>query len=150
MTAKKSQFFTHDSELSEPESVIENEASGYEDEDASVTAGSESEEVTEDEEEDGGSEEDDDQARTKRRKVGGGKATGKNKNGTPLVRKGQELWRPGVKSGLAPGEELFIQLPKAREAGGTPYQAQTVHPNTMAFLGELKENNDREWLKGRF
>lgn len=65
------------------------------------------------------------------------------------VKKGQELWRPGVKTDLAPGEEMWIPLPKAREAGKTPYQDHTVHPNTMAFLGDLKQNNEREWLKGR-
>ena len=54
-----------------------------------------------------------------------------------------------MKSKLAPGEEIFIPLPKAREAGKTPYQDHTVHPNTMMFLGELKQNNEREWLKGK-
>lgn len=70
--------------------------------------------------------------------------------GRQKQKKGQELWRPGVKTSLAPGEEMWIPLPKAREAGNTPYQDHTVHPNTMAFLGELRENNEREWLKGIF
>ena len=43
---------------------------------------------------------------------------------------------------------MFIKLPKARETGKTPYKDDTVHPNTLLFLEELKENNDREWLKG--
>lgn len=76
------------------------------------------------------------------------KGESENVNGK-REKKGQELWRPGVKTDLAPGEEMWIPLPKAREAGKTPYQDHTVHPNTMAFLGELKENNEREWLKGR-
>lgn len=66
-----------------------------------------------------------------------------------VQKKGQELWRQGVKTGLAPGKEMWIPLPKARTAGKTPYQDHTVHPNTLAFLGDLKENNEREWLKGR-
>lgn len=80
------------------------------------------------------------------------KAGRKSGNGvvavTPKTAKGQELWRPGVKTGLAPGEAVFIKLPKAREAGKTPYKDHTIHPNTMLFLKDLKENNDREWLKG--
>lgn len=63
-------------------------------------------------------------------------------------KKGQELWRPGVKSKLAPGEAVFVALPKARGDDGVRYVDGRVHPNTMLFLGELKENNDREWLKG--
>ena len=62
--------------------------------------------------------------------------------------KGQELWRPGVKTGLGPGKQVFIALPKARGEGGVRYADSRIHPNTMLFLGELKANNDREWLKG--
>lgn len=86
-----------------------------------------------------------------RKRKPGRKQGRKVANGTVTASKpvkGQELWRPGVKTGLAPGEAMFIKLPKAREAGKTPYQDDTVHPNTMAFLGDLKGNNDREWLKG--
>ena len=61
--------------------------------------------------------------------------------------KGQELWRPGVKSKLAPGEAVFVPLPKAREEGKVKYKDDWIHGNTMLFLGELKRNNDREWLK---
>ncbi|KAI4242068.1 MAG: hypothetical protein LQ352_007312 [Teloschistes flavicans] len=61
--------------------------------------------------------------------------------------KGKELWRAGVKSDLAPGEEVFIRLPKARGDGGVRYEEGVVHPNTLMFLGDLRENNDREWLK---
>ncbi|OJD14833.1 hypothetical protein AJ78_04863 [Emergomyces pasteurianus Ep9510] len=61
--------------------------------------------------------------------------------------KGEELWREGVRAGLGPGKEVFIKLPKAREAGDTPYEDNTIHPNTMLFLKDLKANNQREWLK---
>jgi len=71
-----------------------------------------------------------------------------NGEGVVVGKKGQELWRPGVKSKLAPGEAVFVALPKARGDGGVGYVDGRVHPNTMVFLGELKENNDREWLKG--
>ncbi|EEH16393.2 hypothetical protein PABG_06480 [Paracoccidioides brasiliensis Pb03] len=62
-------------------------------------------------------------------------------------RKGNELWREGVKAGLGPGKEVFIKLPKARDAGDTPYEDGTIHPNTLLFLKDLKENNEREWFK---
>ncbi|KAF3008764.1 hypothetical protein E8E13_010251 [Curvularia kusanoi] len=57
----------------------------------------------------------------------------------------KELWKPGAK--LEPGTQLIIKKPKAREAGTTPYTESTIHPNTMLFLKEIKENNDRQWLK---
>lgn len=62
--------------------------------------------------------------------------------------KGQELWREGVRTGLGPGKEVFIKKPKPRDPGNIPYQDHTIHPNTMLFLKDLKENNEREWLKG--
>lgn len=60
-----------------------------------------------------------------------------------------EKWRPGVKAGLGPGKQLVIKKPQARPAGKTPYQPETIHPNTLLFLGELKANNDRQWLKSK-
>ncbi|CAN9178223.1 unnamed protein product [Alternaria alternata] len=57
----------------------------------------------------------------------------------------KELWRPGAK--LAPGTQLVIKKPKARDAGDTPYLDHTIHPNTMLFLKDLAANNDRQWLK---
>jgi hypothetical protein len=57
----------------------------------------------------------------------------------------KELWKPGAK--LAPGTQLVIKKPKAREAGTTPYLDHTIHPNTMLFLKDLTANNDRQWLK---
>lgn len=72
-------------------------------------------------------------------------------NGNGVVasvgKKGQELWRPGAKIDAAPGEAVFIKLPKAREAGRVPYTDSTIHSNTMLFLTDLRANNDREWLK---
>ncbi|KAB8337231.1 hypothetical protein FH972_021533 [Carpinus fangiana] len=63
------------------------------------------------------------------------------------VKKGQELWRTNVKTGLGPGNAVRIERPKARAAGKTPYEPHTIHPNTFLFLGDLAQNNDREWLK---
>jgi hypothetical protein len=63
--------------------------------------------------------------------------------------KGKELWREGVRTGLGPGKEVFIKIPKARDPGNTPYREMTLHPNTMLFLKDLKANNQREWLKSR-
>jgi hypothetical protein len=64
--------------------------------------------------------------------------------------KGQELWREGVRAGLGPGKEVIIAKPKARDAGNTPYEDETLHPNTKLFLIDLAENNDREWMKGKW
>jgi hypothetical protein len=61
-----------------------------------------------------------------------------------------EVWRAGVKTGLGPGREVIIKKPKARPAGKVPYQDDTIHPNTLLFLEELKNNNNREWLKSRY
>ena len=61
----------------------------------------------------------------------------------------KDLWRPGVKAGLGPGKQVFIEKPKPRGDGGVKYVLDRIHPNTMAFLADLKKNNDREWLKSR-
>ncbi|KAK4550886.1 hypothetical protein LTR36_000466 [Oleoguttula mirabilis] len=63
--------------------------------------------------------------------------------------KGEELWRPGVKTGQGPGAQVVIKKPKARPAGKTPYSDDTIHPNTLEFLTDLKANNDRQWLKSK-
>lgn len=74
---------------------------------------------------------------------------GRSQKKQASIRTGQteekELWKPGAK--LEPGTRLIIKKPKAREAGDTPYTESTIHPNTMLFLEEIKENNDRQWLK---
>ncbi|QKX57050.1 uncharacterized protein TRUGW13939_04158 [Talaromyces rugulosus] len=70
-----------------------------------------------------------------------------NEEAVPKPGKGQELWREGVKTGLGPGKEVFIKKPKARDPGGIDYVDDTIHPNTMLFLADLKENNERQWLK---
>lgn len=75
-----------------------------------------------------------------------GKAT--SSTGVPRI-KGEELWRPGVKAGMGPGTQVVIKKPKARPAGQTPYSDETIHPNTMDFLRDLKANNDRQWLKSK-
>ncbi|KAL8821748.1 MAG: hypothetical protein Q9223_000272 [Gallowayella weberi] len=156
VTPKKSQYFAQSS-TSEPESEIEAEASGYEDEDASVSAVSSPPESEDEDEEEETISSEEDYRRPKRKAKGGsakkpnisgkGAANGVAATAKGAVQKGKELWRPGVKSDLAPGEEVFIKLPKARSDGGVKYKEGLIHPNTMLFLGDLKENNDREWLK---
>ena len=141
-TPKKSQYFgkAEDSELTgEESSVVGKEESGYEDEDASATP------LTEEEEEEEGDPTSDDEAPKRKKRAGH-----KKKNGVKAIlkgAKGKELWRPSTKIDAKPGQEVFIKLPKAREAGKTPYKDDTIHPNTLLFLKDLRKNNDREWLK---
>lgn len=155
-TPTKSQYFAHDKtkyiepkEESDDDSVsaapstVDHEGSGYEDED--VTA---SEPTSE--EEDAYSESD---APPAKRRKHTPKSTPKPVAGVTSAptstksTKGQELWRPGIKTGLAPGTQVIIDKPKARPAGKVPYKDNTIHPNTMLFLSDLVENNDREWFK---
>ncbi|CAI7639324.1 unnamed protein product [Penicillium palitans] len=75
-----------------------------------------------------------------------GKPRQSTNSGSDLV-KGKELWREGVRVGLEPGQEVIIAKPKARDAGKTPYQDETLHPNTKLFLIDIASNNDRQWLK---
>lgn len=152
-TPKKSVYFEQDTEgsVAESESEIENEGSGYEDEEASAVS---SAEPSADESEEYASEEDDVRRSGKAKKRGAG---GRGKK--MLVpasaaaamgvagksAKDKELWKEGVK---VEGEgEVFITLPRARSPGKTPYQDHTLHPNTLLFLGDLKRNNERAWLK---
>ncbi|KAL9136345.1 MAG: hypothetical protein Q9175_002444 [Cornicularia normoerica] len=144
-TPKKSPYFEHhDSSDPESDSEIGKELSGYEDEDESASLMSsppESDievEADEDASEDG--------APKKRKR---GRPSKSNGNGVVASagKKGQELWRLGAKIDAAPGEAVFIKLPKAREAGKVPFTDSTIHPNTMLFLKDLRANNDREWLK---
>lgn len=62
----------------------------------------------------------------------------------------KELWREGTKTEYEPGTQVVIKKPKARDAGKTPYSNDTIHPNTMLFLKDLKANNNREWLKSEY
>ena len=148
-TPKKSPYFEHPTSASESESDKEQEDSGYEDEDASAVSSPPSSNASDEDEESVYDSSEDDKTRKKKqvvRKVGSVKVNG-NVTHVKAGGKGKELWRPGVKSSLAPGEAVFIALPKARPAGSTPYKDTTVHPNTLLFLGDLRANNDREWLK---
>ena len=47
----------------------------------------------------------------------------------------------------APPKVTFTPLPKLRETGGIDYADDRLHPNTLAFLADLKANNKRSWLK---
>ena len=143
-TPKKSQYFEHDSSEPESESEIAKEESGYEDEDesASLVSSPPESEVEEDDSDDYASEEEGPKK---------GKKRGRKPKANGIIvtsgKKGQELWRPGAKVSAAPGEAVYIKLPKAREAGKIPYTDSTIHQNTFLFLADLRANNDREWLK---
>lgn len=79
----------------------------------------------------------------------GAKSKGRVTSSPTIRTKGAELWRPGVKAGLGPGNQVVIKKPQARPAGKTPYEDETIHPNTLLFLKDLKANNERQWLKSK-
>ncbi|EME87899.1 uncharacterized protein MYCFIDRAFT_148519 [Pseudocercospora fijiensis CIRAD86] len=56
-------------------------------------------------------------------------------------------WKPESTTGFEPGVEVIQKRPKARPAGKVAYANETIHPNTLLFLKDLKANNRREWLK---
>ncbi len=41
----------------------------------------------------------------------------------------------------------FIPLEGLRGDGGVPYEDERIHKNTLLFLGDLRANNKRSWLK---
>ncbi len=145
-TPKKSPYFEHPtSEESESESSPEQDESGYEDNDnASAVSSPPSDIEDEDEDEQASASSADEKRKRKPKKKPGRKTTtisASSKN------QPSELWRPGVKSHLPPGSAIYIPLPRARSPGKTPYAPSTLHPNTLAFLTDLRAHNDREWLK---
>ena len=151
-----SKYFEHDLkdggsatvESRKAESEIGDEASEYEDEDRdSDSAVSSPVTADSDLDQDQSDELSDDNVKSKRRKLKKKQITGSVAR--IEVPRGQELWRQDVKTGLGPGKQVIIKLPKPRTAGSTPYHPETIHPNTLSFLKDLAMNNDREWLKSR-
>lgn len=145
-TPKKSRYFSNskkddspDLESPSPEPSLDGEESDFA---ADSAPGSEPSDRDEDEDDDFSEEE---------RKPARKKARPSKTNGRQSLPQGNgdrhELWRQGADTGAAVGTEVVIKKPKARAAGKTPYKDETVHPNTLLFLGDLKRNNDREWLK---
>lgn len=140
MTPKKSKYFEGSEEEDEPSSD-EASVSGYEDDNADVSATEASEPPTETEDDF------DSEADVKPKKKPKRKSAGAAGVVPAVVEGGKALWREGVKAGLGPGKAVFIEKPKPRSDGGVKYVPGRIHPNTMAFLADLKKNNDREWLK---
>ncbi|KAK4934788.1 hypothetical protein LTR10_024028 [Elasticomyces elasticus] len=141
VTPTKSKYFEEpDLDVSD-NSADEVQDSGYEDEDASMTEPPTS---SEDEDEDD-YDSDEDVKRHRPKKKANSMKTGIG--GASAIANEKELWRPGVQTGLGPGKQVFIAKPKPRGDGGIRYVPERIHPNTMAFLKDLKNNNDREWLK---
>jgi hypothetical protein len=142
VTPKKSKYFEVSEEEEEPSSDEASE-SGYEDENADASATETSEPPTETEDDYDSEEEEE----AKPKKKSSRKSTGAAGVVSAVIEGGKALWREGVKAGLGPGKAVFIEKPKPRGDGGVKYVPDRIHPNTMAFLADLKKNNDREWLK---
>jgi hypothetical protein len=146
-TPTKSQYFKSSQDRAEV--VAEDEH--LDSEDSSPPEGGDS--AFESEGQDISSEDDDDEydsdTEDKPRSGKKAKATSIPKTSAAIRTKENDLLRPGVKAGLGPGTEVVIKKPKARSAGKTPYRDDTIHPNTMLFLEDLKANNERQWLKSK-
>ncbi|KAJ4419166.1 hypothetical protein N0V85_001122 [Neurospora sp. IMI 360204] len=50
-------------------------------------------------------------------------------------------------SASSPNKVTFIPIPKLRDLNGVAYSPNTIHPNTLLFLADLRRNNKRSWLK---
>ncbi|KAJ5143523.1 Conserved hypothetical protein CHP02453 [Penicillium bovifimosum] len=137
-TSSKSKYFaTEDSDepSSEPDDTGDSDDSVYEEAKHESSADEEEPEDPSDSDED-----------RKKKPVTKGKQRQSISNESDSM-KGKELWREGVRVGLEPGQEVIIAKPKARAAGSTPYEDETLHPNTRLFLIDLADNNDRQWMK---
>ena len=141
-TPKKSQYFEDpesDDNSAEGSLLADDDESAYDDDNSLASSPSQSDsEVASESSFEG------------RRKAKTGKqgSKGSSKSAvSSLVGKSKDLWREGVKAGLGPGRQVFIEKPKPRGDGGIKYTSDAIHPNTLAFLGDLKSNNDREWFK---
>ena len=150
-TAKKSKYF-EGSDTDESASDVDGDSgSAYEEDEA---AHEDEDSINEEEAFEEESEEEKPKKRGRGRPSGSAKTKQQDSDvgaeDSPALQtaKGKELWREGVKTGLGPGKEVFIKKPKARDLGGIDYKDNTIHPNTMLFLKDLKENNERQWLKG--
>ncbi|EED19344.1 conserved hypothetical protein [Talaromyces stipitatus ATCC 10500] len=149
-TAKKSKYF-EGSDTDEPASDVDGDSGSAYEEEAAAHEDEESDDENNAYDEE--SEEDKPKKRERGRPSSSAKAQKQDSDdsaeGVPASKtaKGRELWREGVKTGLGPGKEVFIKKPKARDLGGIDYKDDTIHANTMLFLKDLKENNERQWLK---
>lgn len=145
-TPKKSQYFQSDRGDGDGDDDDDEEEATSADEEGSDFDEDEEESPPSDSDEHDEFESDDDKPKRSNRSTPKKGAT----TSAAIRAKGQEVWRPGVKTGLGPGNQVVIKKPKARAAGKTPYEDETIHPNTLLFLADLKENNDRQWLKSTF
>lgn len=146
-TPTKSQYFQKPAkpDMNNEDDEKDSELSSEDDEEASEF-GNESEEISSS----GGGDDDNSYQSDDAPKSRKGTKSKPKPAASPAIRtKGNELWRPGVKAGLGPGNQVVIKKPQARPAGKTPYEDETIHPNTFLFLKDLKANNERQWLKSK-
>ena len=138
----KSKYFEPDSGEDEYNSTSSDELedSGYEEEESAAVASDGSED-------DMDSELSEDDEKAKKRGRGPPRTSDVSAKGSKGSAGKQELWKAGVSAGLGHGTQVIMKKPRARAEGDTPYSDDTIHPNTMLFLQDLKENNNRQWLK---
>lgn len=138
-TPTKSKYFegTSESGFESSEASADEELSAFEDEDgdAEVSSAQESESDVEMTDED-------ETPRKAKTKLKQSPASRRKQSAAKMAMK------EGAKTGYGPGTQVIIKKPKARPAGSTPYKDDTIHPNTLLFLKDLKANNNRPWLKG--
>ncbi|CCG80853.1 Putative uncharacterized protein [Taphrina deformans PYCC 5710] len=64
------------------------------------------------------------------------------------IMKQQSETDEGTEEGGVDGEVFIAKLP-ALPAGDVEYKANTIHPNTLDFLRQLKTHNERDWFQQR-
>ncbi|PNS14802.1 hypothetical protein CAC42_2031 [Sphaceloma murrayae] len=148
-TPRESQHFTG-REYDDATGLTSTEEEGGEDSESEFGEGGEGEgEGSDEEEEEGEGEGEEDVSSAEEGKRGGraGRgAKGKGRGGgLPSRARGDAVERGDVLP--EPGTEVVIKKPKARGPGKVPYEDGRVHSNTMLFLEELRDNNQREWMK---
>ena len=111
--------------------AADDSASGYDSAD-----GSDGDEDGDEEEEEEARENDydsEEDAKPKKKK-GGKKAATTGKTVFGKQSSSSQMWREGVKTGLGPGKQVFIEKPKPRGDGGVKYMGHRLHPNTVSCL----------------
>lgn len=140
---KKSKYFKHSESSVAPGS--ESEASGSEIASDDLQSGREEESGGSANESDSDSEIDGPSTQT-RRKRKSGRQVNTQPEGDSSTKKSRTT-KTSDKS-IPTGEYFVAKLPPL-PAGDIAYDPETIHPNSLSFLRDLRENNERDWFQAR-